>query len=1389
MGYITLAGSAFENISYTIRGFTPDKVPTEVTVLDQDFHSSTYLGSLGVGSAAYMPEVFKENWIGSGGLTQTELDGLQINTVLDDANRASGAAGTAWTNDLDGQGYSALVVAGSAFTSDGLGSTYTAARSWWNPTSFNANHEAYTTLLTTNGTAGLAYRVSNPGIAGTAKGYQLDFSAGSVFSLSTFQGNEVVNVVWAGTTSSALAGTTVFGVQTSSNKHYVWYQSPSDSSPVLMKIVEDSTFLSGSVIGLKVEDGSSVDNFGGGNISSVYTQTVLDGLSQSLLSGDTYVVDDFDGTYNVGLQITNVSTSGVSSESRVLFDDLSASPFDGTADTYYIQMAVWDFPSSATADLTNCYVAFTSSETYAPGETATIAFDSVDLLTDSGTVAAGGDFTWRINRDTLSTAGVDISQLRKIKIGMQSVTGTFDFKCSDLKLVRDDYDHYNVGVNTKVGRLKQERWPNESQSAMPAILQNTFTSQDYTYVVKFNSGTLPSGNDNEFSIYTRVDPDRGSNPNSYLKFNLVSNDTLTTINAYEGTALLYSHDGAPLSANKDHVLLITLEGSNTKAEVWDLDSYRLKTLKVDTNSRATSIVQEGYVGFDFTPYYGDFQIDYMYAKDIVVAEYVSKSFESVLPVDAIAFFPQNSSYSNLINFDFEESQAVDNLIRNYSDSGQHNATLSTVLSGINDVSVVEDTNVTVAGSSLKVTKNLKNAYVASVRYPSVFVANDLSLATVAGYLRFESGYETTKKSNGNYGAFRVVLWDKWFQKPIYIGDIQNVTANKWNSFEVPIIADIYENEMNIEVQHCGTASTDTSASFWLEGVEVRYKDILWEASNNDGKTWISFYDNTNDPYRTINFPNDVYDHLVKNNDIELYWKLGEVGGAIAVDSSFNGNNGLYAGTANITYNVSGTEILKTDPDNTAIRLTSGGSVFSSGPTGLSTDAITVNSWIRTGTAISQDVLVQSGTADGTWKLQTTASGVSFSIYSGGTASIVASATFDYADDIEPVGVLPGTPAWHQLTATYNREYASLYIDGVLKATTPGTVALNTSGTVSAEGPSSGYRYQDEIEIYSSALPEKDIKRHYIAATETYNKLKIRAKAYSADSWISGYQVIPYYSKPGRYLETPTRYINPNSIASESSVEQPTFDISIGMILESIDSAEAFGTPSVYTSNIYPDSITTAEDVRTPTITNISPIPSYRSVASNEAYGGTSLAINAPAGVAVGDILVAVLGIRDEAYSVSASWPDGWSSIGAASFDTGTTDRHFHVAWQTYTGDALGTVTFGGTATNASVGVAAYSGASGVWGYNSPVTHFSASGTTLTPNSLSVPYANSRVIFAAYLNDFASMTNPGSFVTRQHILNSFIADAGQASAGTASGTWTMSSYADAAGMLLFITNNT
>lgn len=1594
MGYIRLVGgSVFTNASYTLRGFTPDFISTEVSELDVLYHSPTYMGNLGVGSAVNVIEVTQENWTGTGGYTQTVLDAMDQNEIdLLNQNDLIGASFA--SEDVDGtfnpgikinNVTNATVYAESKVVSDNLlaspfddpSDTYYLQMPIWSfPASstadlanckliisssdtyapeetvaisfdspdlifpapgtggnwlFRVNREVLTkgnSLTTTGFPITDAVRSIGTALGTAGDGRVNDDSFGiweASSNLVTNGGAEVNTTGWSGhlhtlsrdTTISKFgtacfkmthsgSATTNFGFFTPSigtagtYSFSSWVYLPSGTAFRGTSLILQAEGWTGSTGGIATANLSKRDQW------QYITGNVVIGTAD--LTGN--IVFRYEGgsvgdyMYFDGVQLEQknfptpyISTSaGVASRSAAAMSLPASGILDvnqgwwvarvraGVASTvdqgsiYHrlfdwqdttnerIYLAFDDNAGTGAKWILNRYLGGTGqaltlsgTATFAKNEDITVAGywsgttvaisingsawttasnTQIPNMTNPGTVPIyigarrgatqqwNGDFHWvAMGTGTLTNADIaalhglgnarsidifnlplganayptlvwnastartrmskrpDATNIQRVRMEVKGQgTVPWTFRAENLKLIPSGYPHYTSGVNTKVGRLKQERWPGIAQTDMPAIVQDNFTAKNYSYVVKFLSGNAPTAPDkNEFSIYLRVDSNRVANPDKYIRIRFMADSTKTTIEGYEGSTLKFTQDGVALTQQREHVMVITLDDNKIRASVYEARANRLKALKIDTNSRITTITDPGLVGFDFKPYYGNFQLDYMYAKDIVLAEYKSKPFESVTPVAGVTLFPYSSDATNLLYYGFEEDvKSKDNLVQLKSESGRHDAFATAVVSNSNDIYVSTDTTVSVNGSSLKVTKDVRNAYIAGIVYPEPIRINDLKFTTITGYLRFENILQT--------GVFRVVLWDKWRQRIMFVGELKDMIPNKWNEFELPMIVDVYCNEFILEFHHAGTVTPGlndpTTGSFWVEDLQLRYKGIVWEASNNNGNLWMRFFDNVGEKYKSIKFPNDIYSSMITTDNVRTYMKFKETSGNFLYDSSQNGNNGFLTGTANVLYNVAQDEILLTETHNSAMRFNSGATATISNITGLSTAAVSVETWIKTQTNGAHTLGSFGGTANGAWSLATTAGSVSFSLYQGGTPSIIAAAPYTYADDDGDTI----DPKWHHIVGTYDRNYLRLYIDGVLRAATYGTAAVLAAGTVTIPGPASGYRVQDEFAVYANAITEEKVARHYFAALNTYDKLVIRARAYSTDAWISGYEAVPHYAQLGKIVETTNQIIDVLSTNSAEAFGALTITRLpwVITISTSVASGEAFGTPSlvggIFNQTIFPNSVSppsTDDQVGRPRVEIIASVsPQYRSNFTTQ-FGGSQYVLGTaavPPGAQTNDILIGVIMMHASSGTYSfptITWPSGWIELAEDAYtNDATNSNRISYAWRRYTAGAnLGTVTRTPSATPtpwSSLGIVAYSSAStgtapidfvgnqsgqSDWGSTAVIT-----GGTTTVNK-------ARVILAAYHEDTRDVTDPGGMTRR--ILNgyTYLADYELGTAGT------------------------
>lgn len=124
-------------------------------------------------------------------------------------------------------------------------------------------------------------------------------------------------------------------------------------------------------------------------------------------------------------------------------DDISTNFNSGA----YIEMVLRDFPAQAAAahfDLANSFVDFTSSPTYAGGQT-----DSIPLNASLTSLTAGGNLTWRIPRTALVNS--TLTNLTGIRFRLTAAgTGTATFKASAMRLIPfTGYSFDEIDIDTK----------------------------------------------------------------------------------------------------------------------------------------------------------------------------------------------------------------------------------------------------------------------------------------------------------------------------------------------------------------------------------------------------------------------------------------------------------------------------------------------------------------------------------------------------------------------------------------------------------------------------------------------------------------------------------------------------------------------------------------------------------------------------------------------------------------------------------------------------------------------------------------------------------------------------------------------------------------------------
>lgn len=224
-----------------------------------------------------------------------------------------------------------------------------------------------------------------------------------------------------------------------------------------------------------------------------------------------------------------------------------------------------------------------------------------------------------------------------------------------------------------------------------------------------------------------------------------------------------------------------------------------------------------------------------------------------------------------------------------------------------------------------------------------------------------------------------------------------------------------------------------------------------------------------DPLRVIDWSAQLASSVGPLQDEAAgYWRFGESGGTVAIDTSGNGLHGTYSGGP--TFGRPGALVKDSD---TAVRLNGGNWMRIAGNAVFQTATATVEAWVRPARGSRQYVFTRGGTNGQTALQITDTNRAQATVYVGGFPYTVTGTT----------DVTEGR--WHHVVLTYDGSYLRLYVDGREDASVAKSGALDPFTGV---GPdvgyalnSSGYRFigdVDELAYYSRALGAADVARHF-----------------------------------------------------------------------------------------------------------------------------------------------------------------------------------------------------------------------------------------------------------------------------------------------------------------------
>lgn len=222
-------------------------------------------------------------------------------------------------------------------------------------------------------------------------------------------------------------------------------------------------------------------------------------------------------------------------------------------------------------------------------------------------------------------------------------------------------------------------------------------------------------------------------------------------------------------------------------------------------------------------------------------------------------------------------------------------------------------------------------------------------------------------------------------------------------------------------------------------------------------------------------PTDPYGASVFSAEPELYWRLGEAGGTVALDSSGMNNSGSVVGAVQ-----QGVDGALTDVDNSAVNFEDGQVISQRAVTNPTTYSL--EAWFKTSTTTGGKIIGFGDSATGNsgnydrHVYMTDAGNLTFGVWAGSEQSIRTEDAYNDGN-------------WHHMVATQGSSGMVLYVDGQQAGTNSATGAQGYTGywhvggdTTWGPGDSAFDGTIDEVAVYSAVLSADDVTMHHSLGT-------------------------------------------------------------------------------------------------------------------------------------------------------------------------------------------------------------------------------------------------------------------------------------------------------------------
>lgn len=402
--------------------------------------------------------------------------------------------------------------------------------------------------------------------------------------------------------------------------------------------------------------------------------------------------------------------------------------------------------------------------------------------------------------------------------------GNMTFKTQNMRMIPVDYTYSVTDIDTKRAQLVRSvpRAGVEHVTDDPAVFLATSRPKNLQQFILFNSGHIPAAaNVNEFSFIARY-----IDPNNYLRWRLRSDTTSTRLALIKRVAgvntTIHEQTGPALTGETDYYLVLDLLNTAMIGLVYKTKGVFLGDLVLTTSPRSIAAPTlenvRGYIGYEYLPYNYDFAIQYLRSSGAEFATFESDNFMSKQNVAGASIYPRNSAPVDMLQGMALEPTG-DAVVTTNVSQGQPPASIQVDRAGAFWYGGIRSQEIAVIGDS-------EQTYIRGDLYPV----------------------------NSAKGIWRILLFDP-DGLIAWIGYIENLVANKWNSFEIPVRTQLPPSGFRIYLENNGFAPNDYTAKFYLDNWKVDHESVTWEASADNGTNWQHFYEALNDKYRGIKFSN------------------------------------------------------------------------------------------------------------------------------------------------------------------------------------------------------------------------------------------------------------------------------------------------------------------------------------------------------------------------------------------------------------------------------------------------------------------------------------------------------------------------------------------------------